>query len=231
VAWLLAAAGFGVALAQWRARAVGLVGVRRAAHELRGPITAARLGLQLGASTGELSAASLRALDLELGRAGLALDDLSLSALGAAPRRVSGPVDVVALLEDSVLAWQASARLHGAELRLSWIGRPAIVSGDRLRLAQVTGNLIANAIEHAGGEISVVGTTAPGVVRIEVRDTGPGLPAGFEQRQPPGHRQRGSLHGHGLAIVARIIEQHGGRLSVADRDRGASIMVELPIVG
>ena len=49
--------------------------VARACHELRGPLAAARLGLELGVRVGELSPAQLRALELELGRASLALDD------------------------------------------------------------------------------------------------------------------------------------------------------------
>ena len=81
----LAASGAGMAAGgAWRALTGRMETVARACHELRGPLTAARLGLQLGASTGELSPARLRAIDLELGRAALALEDLD----GA---RVRGP--------------------------------------------------------------------------------------------------------------------------------------------
>ena len=65
--------------AAWHALAGRMESVARACHELRGPLTAARLGLQLGASTGELSPARLRAIDLELGRAALALEDLDIA--------------------------------------------------------------------------------------------------------------------------------------------------------
>lgn len=57
-----------------------------------------------------------------------------------------------------------------------WLGPPALVPGERLRLAQVTGSLIANAIEHGGRRVTVRGQARGGRARIEVRDDGPGLP-------------------------------------------------------
>jgi signal transduction histidine kinase len=245
-----------LAVTQWRARTARLLGVRRACHELRGPITAARLGLQLGARTGELSPASLRALDLELGRAGLALDDLTRPAgRGLLPRREE-TVEAAALVHASVLAWRGTAELHGVQLRDEWVGPPAAVRGDRLRLAQVTGNLIANAIEHGGGEILVRGAAPAGAVRIEVHDGGPGLPAAVVRALlPPRGGGAGWLrtaggrlgrvlaalarraahrsdpaHGHGLVIASQIVAHHRGRLFADPRPRGACVVVELPAV-
>ena len=60
--------------------------IARAAHELRGPITAARLAVDLGARGGELTAERLRAVELELDRATLALDDLG-GTRSRSPRR------------------------------------------------------------------------------------------------------------------------------------------------
>lgn len=225
----LAASGAGIAAGvAWRALAGRMESVARACHELRGPLTAARLGLQLGASTGELSPARLRAIDLELGRAALALDDLD-----SAGRRRSGgwralePVDVRQLVSDSVEAWRAAATARGAELHVSWSGAAPAVWGDRLRLAQATGNLIANAIEHGGGVVEVHGHGDPGRVRIEVIDSGPGLPAPVSElaRRPHGGRGR---RGRGLAIATEIVAGHGGRLASAPCAHGARLVVELP---
>jgi signal transduction histidine kinase len=208
------AVALALAAAQWRARTVGLLGVRRACHELRGPITAARLGLQLGARTGELSAASLRALDLELGRAGLALDDLVHPAgLELLPRREE-TVEAAALVRSSVLAWRGTAELHGVQLREEWAGPPAAVRGDRLRLAQVTGNLIANAIEHGGGEIVVRGSAPAGAVRIEVRDAGPGLPPAVVRSLDPS-RGRGAGRLRAPGGGAGWLRAAGGRAAGA----------------
>jgi signal transduction histidine kinase len=216
-----------------RANEVRMEAVARACHELRGPLAAARLGLELGVRLGELSPAQLRALDLELGRASLALDDLA--AVGARARdervRQEVDVDVAELLTDSVEAWRASAVARGAALALEWSGVPARVRGERLRLAQATGNLIANAIEHGGGEIGVRGSLAHerACVRIEVVDAGPGLPAPVADLAR-GPRGGGGARGRGLAIVATIARDHGGRLAAAPCERGARLVLELPAV-
>ena len=228
----LAASGAGVAAgAGWHALAGRMESVARACHELRGPLTAARLGLQLGASTGELSPARLRAIDLELGRAALALEDLdSARTRRTGAWRVPEPVDLEQLVRDSVEAWRAAAAAWGVSLSASWSGCPARVWGDRLRLAQATGNLIANAIEHGGGVVSVRGSCAePGRARIEVVDTGPGLPAPVAELTRRPHRGRG-VRGRGLAIAAAVATSHGGRLASAPSTHGARLVLELPAV-
>jgi signal transduction histidine kinase len=105
------------------------------------------------------------------------------------------------------------------------------VRGERLRLAQATGNLIANAIEHGGGEIRVRGALAHerACVCIEVVDAGPGLPAPVADlaRRPRGGR---GARGRGLAIAATIARDHGGRLAAAPCERGAWLVLELPAV-
>ena len=229
----LAASGAGVAVGAGRHALAGrMESVARACHELRGPLTAARLGLQLGVSTGELSPARLRAIDLELGRAALALEDLD----SARTRRMGAwrppePVDLEELVRDSVEAWRAAASAWGVSLSASWAGSPARVWGDRLRLAQATGNLIANAIEHGGGVVSVSGCCAgPGCARIEVADAGPGLPAPVGELARRRHRGRG-MRGRGLAIAAAVAASHGGRLASAPSPRGARLVLELPAVG
>jgi signal transduction histidine kinase len=225
--WLAAAVAASFALLVWRSRADRMESVARVCHELRGPITAARLGLQLGARTAELSPARLRAIDLELGRAALALEDLS--ALRGRPQltRGRGEVDVADLLVDSVEASRASAEERGVELEVRWWGRPAYVWGDRFRLAQATRNLIANAIEHGGDVIEVRGRAEGTGVRVEVIDGGPGLPAPVAELAQRAHGGRGR-RGRGLAIAAAIAEDHGGRLAAAPSERGARLVLDLP---
>jgi signal transduction histidine kinase len=225
----LAASGAGVgAAAVWRMLAGRMESVARACHELRGPLTAARLGLQLGVTTGELSPARLRAIDLELGRAALALEDLdSAGRRGGSAWRPLEPVDMRQLVADSVEARLSAAAAGGVEVRASWSGGSPAVWGDRLRLAQAIGNLIANAIEHGGDVVSVRGRGEPGRVRIEVIDDGPGLPAPVSELARRPHAGRGR-RGRGLAIATAIITRHGGRLAAAPCARGARLVVELP---
>ncbi|HWE33983.1 MAG TPA: HAMP domain-containing sensor histidine kinase [Solirubrobacteraceae bacterium] len=251
--WAAAAcSGAGAALAR-RSLSARIERIARACHELRGPITAARLGLELGVRRGALSPARLRALDLELGRAALAIDDLA--GAGSSAGRWE-EVDLCWLLSDSVEAWRGSAEARGVALSCSWAGQPALVFADRLRVAQATGNLIANAIEHGGGTVEVraqAGLPAPAggegmevggegqarrdrgphgpaaTIRIEFIDDGPGLPAPVSELARRGRHRRGA-HGHGLAIAHEVALTHGGRLAAAPCERGARIVLELPIV-
>lgn len=238
IGWFGASVAAGLLLRGHRERATRLEMLARVSHELRGPITAARLGLQLGARVGELSSARLRAIDLELGRAGLALDDLTAlgddpahaGALGDDPAHAGGSsqvVDVGELLSDSVEAWRAAAAVRGVQIAYSWSGVSAVVCGDRFRLAQATGNLLANAIEHGRGEVAVRGRTHGSSIRVEVTDGGPGLPAPVAELTARPRAGRGS-RGRGLAIAASIAEAHGGRLAAAPSERGARLVLELP---
>jgi signal transduction histidine kinase len=204
--------------------------VARACHELRGPLAAARLGLSLGERVGELSPGRLRAIDTELGRAALALDDLAEIRGGGVRLREIDRVDVEALLMDSVAAWQGSAVAAGVSLKAGWNGAGGAVWGDRLRLAQAVGNLVANAIEHGGGVVEANGSARHGLVRIIISDDGPGLPAPVAELCRGARRGRGA-RGRGLAIASAIAQAHGGRLASAPAERGARLVLELPASG
>ena len=206
--------------------------VADAGHELRGPLCAARLGLH--ALEDEERAA---ALDLELRRAALALDDLAAACHG---RRAGGHaqlVDVGALLDDAAEAWRPLARAFGSELAVEPLCGRALVRADPIRLAQACGNLVANAVEHGASPVRVRGRVLAGRVRVEVHDAGPGLPRPVRDLvsgpQPGGVRRlvgrpARSGRGRGLAIAAAIVERHGGRLAAAPSARGACLVLELP---
>lgn len=229
-AWIAISVGWVVALVGRRVAGGRTEALARACHELRGPLTAMRLGLELASRAGGgLSTAQLRALDLELGRAALALDDLAVagSPAGRPGVRPASCVDAADLLADSAEAWRPVAAAAGARLQVSWSGAPASVNGDRPRLAQATGNLIANAIEHGGGTIELRGRGTGGSVRIEVIDDGPGLPAPVAVLARRARKGRAS-RGRGLAIASSVARDHGGRLAAAPSERGARLVLELP---
>ena len=69
---------------------------------------------------------------------------------------------VAEVLRDAVAVWRPVARARGRDLRLDWRPADAAVRGDRLRLAQACGNLLANAIEHGQGPVRVRGRAAIG---------------------------------------------------------------------
>ena len=229
-----------------------LVLAARARHEVRGPLCTARLALD-----GLERSARVEAIDLELRRAALALEDL-----GGGARRPGGraePVEVGGLLREAEPTWVALAAAHGAALTIDPPPGDVHVMADRLRLLQACANLVANAAEHgrraadggdhsvstttaaggdlpvssggditaAGGQITVSAVDHGGRVRIEVADRGPGLPASLPVLLASA-RGRSSSRGHGLAIAAAIAARHGGRLSAAPAAEGARLVLELP---
>lgn len=228
VGWATAAATFAFALVVRQGLSRRMELVARACHELRGPLTAARLGLHLTARVEGAGAEPLAVVDAELERAALALDDLSAARDGDRAADRAEAVDVAELLRSATEASRPLARARGVAVRLDGSPRGARVRGDRRRLAQACGNLIANALEHGAGPVRVRGRTTRGRVRIEVSDGGPGLPAPVAQLARRPRAGRGT-RGRGLAIAAEIAARHGGRLASAPSTGGARLALELPL--
>ena len=236
--WIAAGGLLGLEVVHRHERSERAEALARVSHELRGPLTAIGLALTVGRrgrqSVGDevAPAAGLGAVELELQRAAAVLGDLDELAaggrrVGMAPRRLEAvPLDE--LLAASARGWAAAAVARGAQLHAPRpAARPAVVLGDPARLAQATGNLIANAVEHGGGVVRVVCRCRGEAVRIEVSDDGPGLPSPVEElvRRP---RAGCGRRGRGLAIAAEIAAGHGGRLSAVPSRTGARLVLELP---
>lgn len=228
LSWALAAIGLALTLAcacELRRRREM---VARACHELRGPLTAVRLSLATMERRLEAPPERLASLDLELRRAGLALDDFAAARSGRRIIDRTEPVEVAELLEEQYESWHVVARAFDSQVRLGTLVPGALVNADRLRLAQAVSNLVANALEHGPGRVEltarIIGCRH---LRIEVIDEGPGLPASVAEltRRARGGRGR---RGRGLAIAAEIAERHGGRLVAAPTSQGARIGLELP---
>jgi signal transduction histidine kinase len=117
------------------------------------------------------------------------------------------------------------------------IGAVPRIRADRQRLQQVLQNLVDNAVKYspAHGDVTVSAWSENGVVRIAVRDEGPGIPQEdqrliFEKfgRSTAGTTKPGT--GLGLFIARSIAEAHGGTLAVASEvDRGSVFTLELPL--
>jgi signal transduction histidine kinase len=229
--WL---AALGVATA-WRivlARRMELVA--RACHELSGPLTAARLAVRLaehGASaprsggTPRRGGGLLSAIDMELDRAGLALADLCAARQGTRAGDRPETFELAPLLIDAAAAHRGEAWAAGGRLRLEPPPQGVMLRGDRTRLVQACGILLTNAIEHGGGDVLLRARASAHTVRIEVLDDGPGLPA----QVPELVRRSRGLRGHGLAHAEDVAARYGGRLAAAPSERGARLVLELPI--
>jgi signal transduction histidine kinase len=228
LAWTLAGIGFAAAIAfafELRRRREM---VARACHELRGPLTAVRLSLSTMERRHEAPLERLATLDLELRRAGLALDDFAAARSGRRVVDRNEPVEIDELLEEQFDSWHVVAGAFDSYVSLGALLPGATVSGDRLRLAQAVSNLVANALEHGPGHVELTArVVGHRHVRIEVIDEGPGLPASVAELTRGARGGRGR-RGRGLAIAAAIAESHGGRLVAAPSPRGARVGLELP---
>jgi signal transduction histidine kinase len=115
------------------------------------------------------------------------------------------------------------------------VSPPDLVAvADPARLRQVVVNLVDNAIRHspAGGRVSVDASAAqPSGLRLEVSDSGPGIPADERervfQRFTRGATSAGGT-GLGLAIARWAVELHGGAMEVMDAKTGCRIGVTIP---
>ena len=151
----------------------------------------------------------------------IAADDAAAAAGGR--RAVARPdrLDLERLVRGSGEAWQQAAGRRGGRVTFDWRAGAASVQADRRRLAQAFGNLLANAVEHGGGEIVVRGR--PGERRNTRRGRGP-----RDRGAGSSAAARGAVAG--IAIATRALEQAGGRLASFDRPGGGRVAVaELPV--
>lgn len=138
------------------------------------------------------------------------------------------PTDIVPLIE------QAADQVAKARIRIGLPSTPLRqVVVDPLRIHQVLVNLLDNAIQVSpeDRDVDVVVNQTPRTLTLEVRDYGPGLPAGEEQKIFEAfHTTKTQGTGLGLAIARRIVELHEGRLSARNHpDGGAVFALELPM--
>ena len=111
--------------------------------------------------------------------------------------------------------------------------------GDERRLTQVLLNLVGNAIKFTdAGEVVINAASGNGAFRVSVRDTGPGISEAdqaklfqeFQQADNSITKKKGGT-GLGLAISKRIIEMHGGEISLQSAaGRGSTFSFTLPII-
>jgi two-component system heavy metal sensor histidine kinase CusS len=148
-------------------------------------------------------------------------------------------VDVGELLGGVREYYEASAADGEVSLITTVAGEPVIAELDRTLLQRAVGNLVSNALAHTppGGEI-VLGTNAdPSVIRIEVSDTGVGIPAEALPRvfdrffRVDSSRSQGSGGtGLGLAIVKSIALLHGGNVEISSRPgQGTRVTLHMPV--
>ena len=205
-----------------------------ASHELRTPLALLKAELELSLrrprSAEELEAA-LRSAASETDRLTRLAEHLLVLA-----RSDQGPLT---LRREPIVAESLAADVAG---RFAAGGRPIEVdvpaglglSGDRVRLEQALGDLVANALEHGSGTVRITGAEEDGRVELHVLDEGAGftpafLPRAFERFTRADEARTGGGSGLGLAIVDAIARGHGGSAHAANRpEGGADVWLSLP---
>ncbi|MDA0566267.1 HAMP domain-containing protein [Streptomonospora sp. S1-112] len=223
-----------------------LEGQRRAmvsdvSHELRTPLANLR---------GWLEAAQDGVAELEPARTALLveqtmllqriIDDLQDLALAEAGKLtlVPEPLDARDLVEQAVDGHRMAAASARVELVARTADEEVPVAADRVRMLQVLGNLLGNAVRHtpAGGRVTVRAHAEDGAAVIEVADTGDGispahLPNVFDRfwRADKSRSRQTGGSGLGLAIVRNLVELHGGTVTAASTPgEGAVFTLRLP---
>jgi signal transduction histidine kinase len=206
------------------------------AHELRTPLTVIQGKLE-GLLDGvyAIEEAQLQQLLDEsrvLSRLVEDLRTLALSESGGLKLQLE-PTDVVGLARETADSFAAAAAEKEVRLDVSAAGPVAPISLDPVRIREVLGNLLTNALRHTAARrgVTIAVADAPDTVTIEVRDEGSGmrpeeLARAFD-RFFKGSGSRGS--GLGLAIARGLVTAHGGEiLASSTPGRGTVVTLTLP---
>jgi len=174
--------------------------------------------------------AAVRAAATQLARS---IDNvLDMAEIGAGEMALDvDDVDVAVLLADAAQRWAKQAEDAQVELIVAAEGS-GLIRGDVRRLGQVLDHLAANAIRHtpAGGTVTLSARRAVGEVRIQVADTGRGIPFHVQAHifDRFGGQDRGGP-GLSLALVKAIVELHGGWVALeSEPGAGAAFTCHLP---
>jgi signal transduction histidine kinase len=232
-----------VELNEWKNRFLGM-----AAHDLRNPLNAVLgyLFLMEKGHFGEVTDAQLEVIRVirDQGNAMVELleDLLDVNVIQSGHLKLDVvPVDLRDLVEAEVEAARPMAEDKSIRLATALPDEPVLALADPHRIRQVLANLISNAVKYSleGTGTVVTACTGEEAAHVAVEDQGQGIPPhelanlftefGRTSVRPTGDERSTGL---GLAIVGKIVEAHGGEVSVDSRvGEGSSFRFNLPIPG
>jgi signal transduction histidine kinase len=211
----------------------------RVAHDVLSPLGATRIAIESVAR--RLDDPRMRS-QLERGRSALErttriVDGLLAFARAGAYPEPSARCDARAVIEGLAGELRPAAEQIGARLDVELEPTPPVACSEGV-LTSIVANLVRNAIKYLGDgadrRVTIRAREAGGLVRLEVEDTGPGVPPELGDRvfelyvRGSGASQPGL--GLGLATVKRLVEAHAGSVGVrSEPGKGAAFWVELPV--
>lgn len=220
-----------------------------AAHELRTPLTSVLGYLELfqeRVATGKVALGDRdrRMLDVilrqaaALGRRVEDLGDAARFSMGSFRLRWQ-PVDLSALAQRVADDTEPLLGRHSHTLDVAGPPDPLVVQGDPLRLEQVLGNLLHNAVEYSpsGGRITVALMQSGPHAYLSVTDRGIGIPTADQDHVFERFFRAGNINplqmtgfGLGLYVTRTIVELHGGTITVRSVEgHGSTFTVRLPL--
>lgn len=200
---------------------------RKVAHELKNPLAPMRMAaLTVNGMESPTAREAGAVLLEEIAR----LDEMArnFSQFGKMPEGPPSEVDLVELL-------QLLVRQHegvGPVLIFQPLGELPMITAHYEALLRCFRNLLMNAIDAAGdgGEVTVRAWLDGGDVKVEIHDTGPGLPAEhLDDIWEPEYTTKNRGTGLGLPMVRQTISAHRGRVEGRNSPEGGAVfLVELP---
>ena len=216
------------------------------AHELRNPLAPMSNMLEVvkrAAGDGEILKQAHETIERQLGQMVRLVDDL-LDLNRITHDRLElrrSEVELSSVIQQAVEVARPLVDAAGHKLIVELPDEPIYLNADRMRLAQVFGNLLNNSSKYtrAEGSISLSAKRVDNDVVVTVRDNGAGIPPDklnsifemFMQVDSTADRSQGGL-GIGLTLVKRLVEMHDGSIEPrsAGEGMGSEFIVRLPIV-
>ncbi len=160
-----------------------------------------------------------------------------LRTFGRAASVSREPVVINQVIQRAISLVQEQLRLRQIEVKLHFPAEDVVLIGNAIQIEQVFINLLTNArdaMAHVTCKvITIECTTKADIVDISFRDTGPGIPAGLEQRIFDPFfttKEVGAGTGLGLSITYGIIKEHQGTIAVENHPgEGALFLIQLPL--
>src|SRR3984885_14970009 len=213
--------------------------VSTVSHELRTPLTSisGSLGLLMGNAAGNLPRPMERLLAIAYNNCQrlvrLVSDILDIEKMEAGRIGFNfSRVAVRSLVAQAIEANRGFAESYGVRVQFDEAGTAADVRAEQDQLLQGIPNLLYNAIKFspAADEVSVAVEKGLDMVRLTVRDHGPGIPVDFKPlifekfaKADAGDARQKGVTGLGLSIVKQIVDRLGGEVGFADADGGGTI--------